>query len=144
MHFSSAGTRAVINHPVHRDAALVVEKLGGEVSGFAARQLTPKIASGADLILTMERAQRDVVLETAPRKLRRTFTLSEASKLIEAFDPTNVTDLAALRPQLSANAELDVRDPIGQGPEVFEAVGSQIAAMLPPLLELCRRSIHKI
>ena len=63
---SSAGTRAVIGHPVHRDAAVVLDALGGDTSGFAARQLTAKIASTADLIIAMTSAHRDIVLETAP------------------------------------------------------------------------------
>ena len=78
---SSAGTRAVTAHPIHHDAAVVLEKLGGNVSNFAARQLTSKIASDADLVLTMTRAHRDTVLEFAPHKLHSTFTLSEAGQL---------------------------------------------------------------
>jgi protein-tyrosine phosphatase len=62
---SSAGTRAMIGHPIHHDAALLLEKLGGEVSNFAARQLTSRIASEADLVLTVTRAHRRTVLELA-------------------------------------------------------------------------------
>lgn len=32
----------------------------------------------------------------------------------------------------------DIPDPIGQSPDVFAAVGQQIADLLPPVLELCR------
>jgi protein-tyrosine phosphatase len=128
----------VIAHPIHQDAALVLEKLGGEVSNFAARQLNPRIASDADLVLTMTRAHRDAVLELAPRQLHRTFTLSEAARLATECNARNVADLAALRPHLAAHELTDIVDPIGQGAEHFAMVGSQIADLLPPILELCR------
>ena len=135
---SSAGTRAVIAHPIHRDAAFVLESLGGEASDFAARQLTPRIASDADLVLTMTRAHRDSVLELAPHRLHRTFTLSEAAGLVSKHDARSVADLAALRPRVLADEMPDVPDPIGQSPQHFATVGSQIADLLGPILELCR------
>ena len=135
---SSAGTRAVIAHPIQRDAALVLETLGGDASNFAARQLTSRIASDADLVLTMTRAHRDTVLELAPRQLHRTFTLSEAAQLASEPSARNVADLATLRPQLTAHELSDIPDPIGQSTEFFAMVGSKIADLLPPILELCR------
>jgi protein-tyrosine phosphatase len=108
------------------------------VSNFAARQLTPRIASEADLVLAMTGAHRATVLELAPRQLHRTFTLSEVACLATEFSARNVADLAKLRPQLAAHELSDIADPIGQSAEVFAAVGSQIADLLPPVLELCR------
>jgi protein-tyrosine phosphatase len=139
---SSAGTRALIGHPVHRDAAVVLDALGGDTSEFAARQLTAKIASAADLIIAMTGAHRDTVLETAPRQLQRTFTLSEAAQLASMEGAETLADLATLRPHLAANAMADISDPIGQSPEVFATVGAQIAGLLPPIMELCRRTIR--
>ena len=140
---SSAGIRAVIGHPIHRDAAVVLEKLGGDASDFAARQLKPKMASAADLIITMTGAHRDIVLETAPRQLWRTFTLTEAARLASMEGAETLADFAALRPHLNANDIADIPDPIGQSPEVFEIIGAQIAEMLPPILEVCRRSVRE-
>ena len=128
----------MIAHPIQHDAALVLEKLGGEVSNFAARQLTSRIASDADLVLTMTRAHRDAVLELAPRQLQRTFTLSEAAQLASKCNARNVADLAALRPYLAAHELSDIPDPLGQSKEFFEMVGSQIADLLRPILELFR------
>jgi protein-tyrosine phosphatase len=135
---SSAGTRAAIARPIQEDAAAVLEKLGGEVSNFAARQLTSAIASEAELVLTMTMAHRDAVLELAPRQLHRTFTLWEAVRLVTDCSARNLADLAALRPHLAARELPDVPDPMGRSAEVFEMVGSQIAHLLPPILELCR------
>jgi protein-tyrosine phosphatase len=128
----------VITHPIHPDAALVLETLGA--SNFAARQLTSRIASDADLVLAMTRAHRDAVLELAPRQLHRTFTLSEAARLVSECHAQTVADLAALRPQLAARELSDIPDPLGESTDFFATVGSQIAKLLPPILELCRRS----
>ena len=89
----------------------------------------------------MTTAHRDVVLEAAPRELRRTFTLTEAARLASMAGAETVANLAALRPHLTAYNVADIPDPIGQSPEVFSAIGSQIADLLPPILELCRRSV---
>ncbi|MCV7154016.1 low molecular weight phosphatase family protein [Mycobacterium pyrenivorans] len=137
---SSAGTRAVIGHPIHDQAALVLQSLGGDAQNFTAQQLTPKVALSADLVLTMTKNHRDAVLECAPRMLNRTFTLAEAACLVTEFGAQTVMDLAALRPQLTARDVFDIADPIGSGADVFVTVGAQIADLLAPILELLRRS----
>ncbi|MBB2770830.1 UNVERIFIED_ORG: protein-tyrosine phosphatase [Mycolicibacterium obuense] len=132
---SSAGTRAVVGSRVHPDAAAMVRNLGGDVTGFAARQLTPPIASEADLILTMTTQHRDKVLNLAPHRLHRTFTLLEAAHLVTEHGAQTIDDLRLLRPQLTAEL-MDIEDPIGQNPSFFEAVCTQIAGLLPPILAL--------
>ena len=138
---SSAGTRAVIGHPIHPNAAIILEELGSDPSNFAARQLKPKIAAAADLIIARTTTHRDIVLETAPRQLQRTFTLTEVARLASLDGADTLAELAALRPHLTANDIADIPDPIGQSPEVFAAIGAQIAGLLPPIMELCRRTI---
>jgi protein-tyrosine phosphatase len=130
----------MVGQPIHQDAALVLEKLGGDTSGFAARQLTPRIASDADLVLAMTRAHRDIVLQLAPRQLARTFTLNEAARLASEGHPQTVADLARLRPQFAGRELPDIADPIGQPKGAFETVGSQIAELLAPIIGLCKRS----
>ena len=87
----------------------------------------------------MTRAHRDRVLELSPQQLHRTFTLNEAARLASTGNAQNVADLAALRPNLAAHELSDIPDPIGQSAEFFAMVGAQIADLLPPILELCRR-----
>lgn len=130
----------MISHPIHQSAALALEKLGGDVANFTARQLTSKVASNADLVLTMTRAHRDAVLELAPRQLHRTFTLREAARIVSESDAQDIADLAALRPRSAAPELSDIPDPIGQSEEVFARVSEEIADLLPPILELCRRA----
>lgn len=135
---SSAGSRAVIGHAIHPESARVLTHLGGDPTEFAARHLTARIASNADLVITMTTAHRDAVLELAPRQLRKTFTLIEAARLVTECDARSVADLASRRSQLGSLETQDIPDPIGQSSEVFTQVGDRIAALLPPVLELCR------
>ncbi|BBY17614.1 arsenate reductase/protein-tyrosine-phosphatase family protein [Mycolicibacterium litorale] len=139
---SSAGTRAVVGHPIHDLAAQVLSDLGGETTDFAARLLTPKIASNADLVITMSRYHRDRVLEMAPRQLKKTYTLAEAAELVTEFGPTSIAGLARFRPLLAGDQAPDIPDPIGQGPEAFAKVGRQIVDLLPPIMDLCRISFE--
>lgn len=125
---------------MHPESARVLAELGGDSSGFVARQLKPRFASEADLVVTMTREHRNAVLEQAPRQLNRTFTLPEAARLVSEFGARDVKDLAALRPQLRQDDAVDIPDPIGQDPEFFTRVGLTIAELLHPVMELCRHS----
>lgn len=79
------------------------------------------------------------MLELAPQKLHKTFTLTEASSLATKFGAETLSDLARLRPQLTAEDRLDVQDPIGKSADIFATVGAQIAHLLPPIIDLARR-----
>jgi protein-tyrosine phosphatase len=133
---SSAGIRAVIGSPIEPHAANVIEKLGGAVDSFAARQLTPRIAADADLILTMTRAHRDRVLEVAPSRLHRTFTLGEAAQLLTRHHVDDVSGMSRMRAHLNPQEIADVPDPIGRDADFFSTVGAQIVDQLTPLFEL--------
>lgn len=135
---SSAGTRAVIGNPIHPDAAAVLAGRGCATGDFAARQINARIASNADLILTMTRAHRDAVLELAPRQLRRTFTLQEAASLAGDPEVRDIGQLAGIRARIPSTDFLDIPDPIGQSGEVFAAIGTRIADLIPAVLTVCR------
>jgi protein-tyrosine phosphatase len=118
----------LVGHPIHPHAAVALKQLGGDASGFAARRLTTRISSDADLILTMT---------LAPRKMRSTFTLSEAAHLTTKYGAENPADLASLRAQVNTRDLTDIRDPIGENLEVFAEVAAQIADLLLPILAVC-------
>lgn len=128
----------MIGHAVHEEATRVLRQFGVNASNFAARQLTAKIASDADLILTMTKAHRNTVLELAPRQLHKTFTLAEASYLASDSTSRTVDDLVGFRPHLSGVALPDIQDPIGKSGEVFDQVGVEIARLLQPVFGLFR------
>jgi protein-tyrosine phosphatase len=144
----SAGVGAVVGSAMHPHSALVLEGLGGNPTGFRARQLVDHMVMDADLILTMTRAHRERVLEVAPRALARTFTLREAADLVGLLgEDVGVTtdglpararewvrELASARSRRQSSAADDVRDPIDLPLDVHQAAGDGIAEALIPVL----------
>jgi protein-tyrosine phosphatase len=82
-------------------------------------------------------AHRNAVMELAPRKMRSTFTLSEAAQLTSKYGAQDLADLASLRAQVNAHELADIPDPIGEDFGVFAEVASQIAELLLPILAIC-------
>ncbi|TQC45031.1 protein tyrosine phosphatase [Rhodococcus sp. WS4] len=127
----SAGTRAMVGHPMEPTAAQVLEGLGGDPSGFTARRLTEDLTVDADLVITMTERQRDKVLALAPEQLMKTFTLKEAARLAVAAEAKTVAELAAARPKHRPEVTPeDISDPIGKDEDTFLAIGSEIAELL--------------
>lgn len=143
---SSAGTRAVVDADMHPSTAAVVRDLGADTGGFAARQLRRSMITDADLVLTMTRDHRAVVLGLEPTALSRTFTLPEASELARLLDGLDravapdagprdlVRRMAAARGRRRSSDADDVLDPIDHPAETHREVGQQIAQLLDPLL----------
>lgn len=141
---SSAGTDAAPGRPMHPFSARALGDRGGDPSGFVSRPLTRDW--DADLVLTMTRRQRTVVMSATPRAMRRTFTLREAAGLLEIADLTGLGDVslnqraselaarldAVRRHRFSGPAD-DVTDPIGQPPEAHTAAAADVAGALAPL-----------
>jgi len=85
---SSAGTHALVGYPISDPMAALLMDKGFEPHPFAARRLTEHMLKDADLVLTMTRAQRGLVVELWPAAVRRTFTLREFARLLNRVDPT--------------------------------------------------------
>jgi protein-tyrosine-phosphatase len=71
----SAGTGAQVGAPASEGSYLVALEDGIDLSAHRARLLTPELASGADLILTMSRSHRQRVHDMPPGA--RVFLLGE-------------------------------------------------------------------
>jgi len=130
-------------------SARALSDLGGDPNGFVARTLQPVMADRADLVFTMTRRQRRLVLAGAPRALRRTFTLPEAADLLEWVDVIGLAQLPLQERARELAARLndgrarrrtderdDVQDPIGQSSTVHADVAGRIAASLRPLADV--------
>ncbi len=121
-------------------SAAVVRRLGGQVDGYAARRLTRPMVAEADLVLTMTREHRRLVLGVDPRALARTFTLAEAAELVGLLEDSPAPDrplarrLAAARTRRRSDEADDVPDPINGSPEVHEDVVGAIERYLHPVL----------
>jgi protein-tyrosine phosphatase len=83
---ASAGTRAVVGEPMQPISADIVRTYGGNPDNFAARQLTPAILRGVDLVLTMTTAHRGEVLQLDASLLKRTFTIREYARMLDVLD----------------------------------------------------------
>ena len=117
---SSAGVGAMVGHAMSRYAAEELRSYGGDPTGFAARQLTPDLLDGSDLILTATRDLRSRVLAETPLALRRTFTVLEFAALVEHAEgstPAELVRWAALHRSTAGAVDQDVPDPYRRGPE---------------------------
>jgi protein-tyrosine-phosphatase len=78
---TSAGTHALQNHPAQDRAVEVMSRIGIDIGGHRARQLTREMARSADLILAMEMAHLWFIQrwEEIPQKTLHLFL---------EFDPT--------------------------------------------------------
>jgi len=85
-HVASAGTRALVGEPMQPISADIVRTYGGTPDGFAARQLTPKILRGVDLVLTMTSGHRGEVLQLDASLLKRTFTIREFARMLDVLN----------------------------------------------------------
>jgi protein-tyrosine phosphatase len=72
---SSAGLRALIDHPALVEAERLAAEQGIDLSGHRGRQLTPDLALGADLILVMDLAQKEACERLVPSTRGRVYLL---------------------------------------------------------------------
>ncbi|WP_276319549.1 low molecular weight phosphatase family protein [Cellulomonas endophytica] len=83
---ASAGTGALAGAAMAAPMAALVREAGADPDGFVARQLRPEHLRGAGLVLVATRRHRSAVVEVLPAAVRRTFTLREIGRLLEATD----------------------------------------------------------
>lgn len=83
----SAGTGALVGAGVPDPARLRAASIGIDASAHKARQVETAMIRHADLVLTMAREHRRVVVEQAPATMRRSFTLREFARIAEAVQP---------------------------------------------------------
>lgn len=92
----SAGVSATPGDPASRFACEAMKARGLDLSGHRARKLTEEDIVGADLIVTMTRAHKRVVLAMVPSAYPKVFTLRELSGIVSA-DPARQQEYRELR-----------------------------------------------
>ncbi len=151
----SAGTRGLEGYPMDALAEAELVRHGGLGDGFVGHRLTSADAGSAQLVLTMERAQRAEVLAEEPAALRRTFTLLEAADLAQLVGTDGQLDavpagpmglVAAMMARRSAARidDYDVADPIGESPEVHAAVAVTITTAVDVLIDALVPSLRQL
>jgi protein-tyrosine phosphatase len=147
----SAGTHGVKGSAIHPASAAALRELGGDDTGFTARRLTAAMVREADLVLTMTRDHRRLVLELDPRALSRTFTLREAAVLGRLGEPeresppagppgerirATVARLATARSRHVGGSADDIEDPIGQPSSVHAETAEEIRTAVATVLDV--------
>ena len=89
---TSAGTHALVGHPISEPMAVLLRQAGVDPEPFQGRRLSEQMLKEADLILTMTRAQRGLVVELRPAAVRRAFTLREFARLLSRVDRSALPD----------------------------------------------------
>ncbi|MFF1740688.1 arsenate reductase/protein-tyrosine-phosphatase family protein [Streptomyces mirabilis] len=77
----SAGTQARPWPGMEASTRAVLEELGGDGSGFAARPLSAQLVAEAALVLGLAHEHREAAVRLVPTALRRCFTLKEFVRL---------------------------------------------------------------
>ncbi|MDQ0744087.1 protein-tyrosine phosphatase [Clavibacter sp. B3I6] len=158
--FSSAGTIAAEGQRMPEQAAELSVRYGGDPSEHEARYLTPAIIQGTDLVLTMAREHRSLVVRALPRANRFTFTLREFAALFEhlvevtgdekhiSCDGDVSAQLRALVPLIAAQRgvtlppahedDYDVVDPYRRSQDTYDASGEQAGGAIESVLSSVR------
>ncbi|HNX32828.1 MAG TPA: low molecular weight protein-tyrosine-phosphatase [Holophaga sp.] len=105
---SSAGLAALVGHPAHQETQAILREADLDIRAHRGRQFTPELALRADLILVMDRAQKEACEQLAPSARGRVFLLGHW-----------------LPP-----AEQEIPDPIRRGPEAHRAAHAHILRAL--------------
>ncbi|GFR35963.1 low molecular weight protein arginine phosphatase [Thermobrachium celere] len=74
---SSAGIYATNGASCSLNAALVMEEMGINIRNHLSRQLTYELLENSDLVLTMTRAHKDMILSYYPSFSNKVYTLFE-------------------------------------------------------------------
>jgi protein-tyrosine phosphatase len=154
---SSAGTSALVGEPISGPMATLIADDGADPERFVARQLTPEIIRGADVIITMTSAQRSETVSLLPAAVQRTFVLGELAHMLAGVDAMDVTHVsgpgASTAERLRAlvtiakrnrtpgvNPDEDIVDPYGRSKSVYAESFQQVRAALDPLVRLAAPS----
>ena len=113
---SSAGTFAAEGVAPSRNAVMILEKFGIDISDSRSTPVTASVLGQADLIITMTGSHQDYIGRIDSSALKRTKRLGEYSE-----------------------AGNDIPDPFGGGPEIYEACFLSMKAALDTLFKEIRQ-----
>jgi len=112
----SAGIMPIVGTPATANTREVLSKLGIDVSGHRAVQLTKELIDESDIILVMEKIHEERVLNVAPEAKNRVFLLKEFAKINEG--------------------DLDIKDPIGSSVDFYQDILDLIKAAIDRVAEI--------
>ncbi|MEU6068610.1 low molecular weight phosphatase family protein [Streptomyces sp. NPDC047082] len=134
----SAGTEAWPRPGMDSSTRAVLEKLGGDGSGFEARPLTAQLVAGATLVLGLAGEHREAAVRLAPAAMRRCFTLKEFVRLavggvgeVRDGEDSRVGDASEVGDAIEVVDATEVGDAseVGDATEVGDAADVVVAAV---------------
>jgi protein-tyrosine phosphatase len=149
---SSAGTHALVGHPISEPMAELLTAGGFPPAEFAARQLTRELVEQADLILALTPDHRTRVVEAVPSAVHRTVTVAELGRLSSTLTPGSVfgqddaARLATLVPaallerphHVGRHHDDEVIDPYRRSADTYRRSYDQILDALTPMMAALR------
>jgi protein-tyrosine phosphatase len=141
---SSAGTMGWSGSAADPNSVEAAAERGVDISDHRARELRTRDVASASLILGMSREHARAVVAQDHDVARRTFTLKELVRLLEALPPAAGGDLVsrvaaadALRSSgFGGNPDdQDVADPLGMPLDSFRAVGWELDVWIARLVD---------
>jgi len=133
---ASAGTMGWEGSQADPASVEAAAERGVDISGHRAREVVPQEVLAADLVLAMAREHAEALADLAPR---RTFTLKELVRLVEALPSPGPGEPNALLQARVADADElrrsgfegnpydeDVADPLGMPLESFRAIAWEL------------------
>ncbi|MGO4601088.1 arsenate reductase/protein-tyrosine-phosphatase family protein [Terrabacter sp. 2YAF2] len=141
---ASAGTAAVVGAQIEQGTSEQLRRRGADVTGFAARSLSPRLLKETELVLTMTRAHRGEVARLCPSAMTRIFSLGDFADLCSSSKswrpisssspwlPQVAVEAAAARGTIAPRdlSEVDVVDPFGASARVLSEACDRIDAFL--------------
>lgn len=138
---SSAGVGAVIGGQADPVMAAEAARRGLDVSEHRGRQLEAWMIADADLVLSMTRRQRHVILDEMPEAHARVFLMHELAEIARATPGTALDDVIAAHGRGHDRLEErhDLPDPYRRGPAAAAAAARAIDDDLDVIVPLLIR-----
>lgn len=127
--FSSSGVSARPGFGMDELMAAELRRRGVSPGRHASRPLDEAVVAAADLVLTMEAAQRQRILDHWPDSIRKTFTWTQFMAVLRTLPegPTGRDSIAAAFARRgAAHAVEDITDPHHRGAELAGRVAQRL------------------
>ena len=139
---ASAGTHALVGHPISKPLAARLTSSGVDATSHGARQLTTADVRQAGLILTATRDHRRLIARMDEDVAARTFTVRQFVRLLRAA-PDSTASLEALidaangaRGQAGAStSDDDIEDPWRRSRRVYARVAQSMDEVVDELVD---------
>ena len=99
----SVGTNAIKGAPPHDVIRHIATLNGLMINNFRSKKISQKLVDKADLILTMENEQKELILKKFNNVKNKTFRILEYKQNINKKDELNITDPTGKKQMITKN-----------------------------------------